>query len=71
MENAFTGINTSDIMANTTTIMASFSPLATLIIGILLAFFVITAIINLLTGNKNNAVKDDDDDDDDDTENYW
>jgi hypothetical protein len=73
MENILDGVNTSDMTAQATNIISAFSPYLALIVGILLAFLVISYLISALTGKKRDDTPDvydkNGDFDDDDPEN--
>lgn len=45
---------TADLMTATSDLIATFSPIATLLIGIILAFFIIDSIINTIKTKQKN-----------------
>lgn len=60
MENIFSGVNVSEMTAQATDFISAFAPYVALLVGILLAFFVIRFIVSSLTGNKTDDFDDDD-----------
>ena len=62
MEDIFSGVNVSEMTGEATNFMSAFGPYVALLVGLLLAFFVIQFIVSSLTRGR----KDDDDDFDDD-----
>jgi len=52
MEHIFDGFSLTDLTNNATDIISSLSPLVSLLVGIGLAFLVISFIISMLTGKK-------------------
>jgi len=68
MENIFSGINMGDMLDQATIFIAGLSPYTTLIIGLFLAFFIISFIVSMIRGGKAETqigFYDDDDFDDD------
>lgn len=68
MTDILSGFHISDMLNNTTTFIAVFAPIAEILIGILLAFFIIDILVSSLRGiAKTNP----DYVNDDDTEEEW
>lgn len=66
MENIFSGINMGDMLEQATIFIEGLSPYITFIVGLLLAFFIISFIVSILRGGKINTSGVDFDDDMDD-----
>lgn len=54
MENIFSGFNISDMTAQATNMFTGLAPVVELILGILLAFFIIRQLIFMIKKDKNN-----------------
>jgi hypothetical protein len=57
MEHITDGLTIQDLTANATSAIASISPYLTLLLGILLAFYVISEIVNMLKNKDNKEEK--------------
>ena len=53
MNNMLTGLSVSTITANTTAVLSAIAPVFTLLVGLLLAFLVITSIVEMIRQKKN------------------
>lgn len=58
MSNIFSGFDVSDMLSKTTDFISAFSPVATLLLGVLLGFWVIRELVEMLSGKKTDAIDD-------------
>lgn len=52
MANILTNVSITDLLSNTTNVLSAISPFLVLLVGVLLAFLIITEIIKLTSNYK-------------------